>query len=313
VLTRHPGRDSSACGVGVYTLRPYHPDRCRGSIDGVSGVLHVVGTPIGNLADLSDRARETLANADVVAAEDTRRTGRLLRHLGITARMVSLFDANEPQRTELLIGQLRRGTNVALVSDAGMPIVSDPGFRLVRRCADEGIEVRVVPGPSAVTAALVVSGLPANRFVFEGFLPRKAGERLERLRALANEPRTVVLFESPIRLAAMLRDLLAELGDRRIAVARELTKLHEDVVRGTVSELLVALEGTTTRGEVVVVVEGATEPEATELAALVREAQLLVESGTRRREAARSVARDRGGSANEIYEALLRSKADGPD
>ncbi len=278
----------------------------------MSGRLHIVGTPIGNLADLSDRARETLATVDLVAAEDTRRTGRLLRHLGITKRMVSLFDANEPERTELLVDELRSGKDVALVSDAGMPIVSDPGFRLVRRCADEGIEVRVVPGPSAVTAALVVSGLPANRFVFEGFLPRKAGERRERLRALASERRTSVLFESPVRLAALLRDILAELGDRRIAVARELTKLHEDVVRGPVSEVLASLEGTTTRGEVVVVVEGAAEPEETELEVLVREAQLLVEGGTRRRDAARSVARERGGSANEIYEGLLRSKADGP-
>lgn len=279
----------------------------------MSGVLHIVGTPIGNLADLSDRARETLANVDIVAAEDTRRTGRLLRHLGITARMVSLFDANEPQRTDLLVRELRGDKDVALVSDAGMPIVSDPGFRLVRRCADEGIEIRVVPGPSAVTAALVVSGLPANRFVFEGFLPRKAGERLERLHALASEPRTMVLFESPVRLAALLRDVRSELGDRRIAVARELTKLHEDVVRGTVSQILAAVEDTTTRGEVVVVVEGAAEPEVMELEALVREAQLLVDSGTRRRDAARSVARERGGSANEIYEALLRSKTDGPD
>ncbi len=279
----------------------------------MSGLLHIVGTPIGNLADLSDRARATLANVDIVAAEDTRRTGRLLRHLGITARMVSLFDANEPARTELLVRELRSGKDVALVSDAGMPIVSDPGFRLVRACADEGIEVRVVPGPSAVTAALVVSGLPANRFVFEGFLPRKAGERLERLRALAGEPRTVVLFESPLRLAALLRDLLAELGDRRIAVARELTKLHEDVVRGPISDVVSALADTTTRGEVVVVVEGAAEPAAAELEVLVREAQHLVESGTRRRDAARLVARERGGSANEIYEALLRSGTDGPD
>jgi 16S rRNA (cytidine1402-2'-O)-methyltransferase len=276
-------------------------------------VLHIVGTPIGNLSDLGERARETLSKVDLVAAEDTRRTGRLLRHLGISARMLSLFDANEPERTELLVRELRVGKDVALVSDAGMPVVSDPGFRLVRRCAEEGIEVRVVPGPSAVTAALVVSGLPANRFVFEGFLPRKAGERSERLRALASEPRTVVVFESPVRLPALLRDLLAGLGDRRIAVARELTKLHEDVVRGTVSEVLAGLEGTTTRGEVVVVVEGASEPEVMELEALVREAQLLVDAGTRSRDAARSVARDRGGSANEIYEALLRSKADGPD
>jgi 16S rRNA (cytidine1402-2'-O)-methyltransferase len=272
----------------------------------VPGTLFVVGTPIGNLADLTDRARSTLAAVDLVAAEDTRRTGRLLSGLGIEARLVSLFEGNERDRTPQLLAKLRDGADVALVSDAGMPGVSDPGFRLVRACADEGIDVRVVPGPSSVTAALVVSGLPADRWVFEGFLPRKKGERRERLRALATERRTIVLFESPLRLAALLGDLLEELGDRRVAVARELTKLHEEVLRGRASEVLRTLSDTVPRGEVVLVVEGAGEPVAPDLDELVAGARRLVEGGMRKRQAAATIARERGGSANEIYEALVR-------
>jgi 16S rRNA (cytidine1402-2'-O)-methyltransferase len=270
----------------------------------MSGRLVLVGTPIGNLGDLTERGREALAAADLVAAEDTRRTGKLLAHLGIEARMVSLFEGNERERTERLMGELRGGATVALVSDAGMPSVSDPGFRLVRACAEEGIDVTVVPGPSAVTAALAVSGLPTDRWVFEGFLPRREAERRARLRELADEPRTVVLFESPRRLVATLREALEELGDRGVAVARELTKLHEEVVRGRLSEVLESLDGTEPKGEVVVVLEGA-EPEAAPLEELVAEARALVDGGMRKREAATEVARRSGGSANAIYEALV--------
>jgi 16S rRNA (cytidine1402-2'-O)-methyltransferase len=270
----------------------------------VSGRLVLVGTPIGNLGDLTERARDTLAAADLVAAEDTRRTGKLLAHLGIEARMISLFEGNERERTGRLMDELRAGATVALVSDAGMPSVSDPGFRLVRACAEEGIDVTVVPGPSAVTAALAVSGLPTDRWVFEGFLPRRAAERRARLRELADEPRTVVLFESPRRLVETLREVLQELGDRGVAVARELTKLHEEVVRGRLSEVLESLDGTEPKGEVVVVLEGA-EPEVAPLEELVAEARALVDGGMRKREAATEVARRSGGSANAIYEALV--------
>ena len=271
----------------------------------MSGRLYLVGTPIGNLGDLTDRARETLRTVDILAAEDTRRTGRLLSHFGIKRRMVSIFEGNERERTKELLARLREGSDVALVTDAGMPTISDPGFRLVRACADEGIEVRVVPGPSAVTSALVVSGLAVDRFVFEGFLPKRAGERRERLRALAYDPRTVVLFESPLRVATLLREVLVELGDRRIALARELTKLHEEVVRGRVAEVLARLADSAPKGEVVVVLEGYREEEA-ELSALVREARLLVEGGMRKREAASTMARRHGASSNAIYEALIR-------
>jgi 16S rRNA (cytidine1402-2'-O)-methyltransferase len=245
---------------------------------------------------------------DLVAAEDTRRTGRLLAHLGIEKPMRSLFEGNERERTRELLGELHGGREVALVSDAGMPGVSDPGHLLVRGCAEEGIEVRVVPGPSAVTAALVVSGLPSERFVFEGFLPRKAAARRERLQALAGDPRTVVVFESPLRLSTLLADVVAEVGDRRVAVCRELTKLHEEVLRGRASEVLAVLAGVRLRGEVVGVVEGDRGPGPVDLDRLVEEARALVRDGMRKREAAASVAREHGGSANAIYEVLVRRR-----
>ena len=281
----------------------------RGTIDPVSGHLYVVGTPIGNLGDLSDRARETLAAVDLVAAEDTRRTGKLLAHAGIRARMLSLFEGNERQRIDELLERLSEGATVALVSDAGMPAVSDPGFRLLRAAVDAGIGISVVPGPSAVTAALVVSGLPTDRWVFEGFLPRRPSERRSRLRALAHDPRTVVLFESPLRVVTLLRDVLVELGDRRAAVARELTKIHEEVLRGRVSEVLAMLLDSEPRGEIVVVLEGAETPEAA-LSEMVDEAGRLVRDGMRKREAAAAVARASGGSANEIYRALVDSEVE---
>jgi 16S rRNA (cytidine1402-2'-O)-methyltransferase len=274
----------------------------------MAGTLYLVGTPIGNLGDMTDRARETLRQVDLVAAEDTRRTGRLLTAFGIKARTVSLFEGNERARTQELLDALRGGDDVAIVSDAGMPAVSDPGFRIVRACVEAGIDVRVVPGPSSVIAALVVSGLPSDRWVFEGFLPRRAGERRARLQALRHDERTVVLFESPHRLATLLRDVLVELGDRRAAVARELTKLHEEVVRGRVAEVLAALGDLEPKGEVVVVLEGAPQPEPPALAELVADALALVEAGMKKRPAASEVARRSGASANEVYEALVRAQ-----
>ena len=272
----------------------------------MSGRLFLVGTPIGNLGDMTERAKETLAGVDVVAAEDTRRSGRLLSRFGIKRPLVSLFEGNEARRTAELLTALREGRDVALVTDAGMPLISDPGHRLVRACVDEGIDVRVVPGPSAVTAALAVSGLPSDRFVFEGFLPRKAGDRRECLRSLGDEQRTIVVFESPVRLERLLRDVLEELGDRRVAVARELTKLHEEVVRGRVSEVLARLGGSEPKGEVVVVIEGRVAGDHVALPELVGEARRLVDDGMRKREAASSVARRHDASANAIYEALIR-------
>jgi 16S rRNA (cytidine1402-2'-O)-methyltransferase len=189
-----------------------------------------------------------------------------------------------------------------------MPLISDPGHRLVRACVDEGIDVRIVPGPSAVTAALAVSGLPSDRFVFEGFLPRKARDRRERLRSLTDEQRTIVVFESPVRLETLLRGVLEELGDRRVAVARELTKLHEEVVRGRTSEVLARIAGSEPKGEVVLVIEGRVAGDEVTLPELVGEARRLVDDGMRKREAASSVAKRHAASANAIYEALIRPR-----
>jgi 16S rRNA (cytidine1402-2'-O)-methyltransferase len=277
----------------------------------VAGTLWLVGTPIGNLGDLSPRARETLASVDVIAAEDTRRTGRLLKGFDIRRPLVSLFEGNERARTESLLARLRSGASVAVVTDGGMPTISDPGFRLVRGCADEGIDVRVVPGPSAALAALVVSGLPTDRFSFEGFLPRKQGDRARRLDALRDDPRTLVVFESPLRVQALLRDVLVSLGDRRVALARELTKLHEEVRRGRASEVLTWLGDAGLKGEVVVVIEGASGSEIPDLETCVEEARALVAGGMKKREAAHAVAARHGLAANAIYRTLLASTSGG--
>jgi len=272
----------------------------------VTGTLYLVGTPIGNLGDLAPRAVETLAAVDLIAAEDTRRTGRLLAHLELVdRRLISFFEGNERERTEEVLRRLRDGSTVALVTDGGMPTVSDPGFRLVRACAAEGIDVRVVPGPSAAIAGLAISGLPTDRFVFEGFLPRKAGERRARLEALASDPRTIVVFESPKRVRTMVAEALDALGDRPAVVARELTKLHEEVIRGQLSELPAMLDAATLKGEVVVVIGGAEPSTSAEPGELVAEAQALIAGGARTRDAARAVAKRHGTSANELYAHLL--------
>lgn len=277
----------------------------------MTGTLFLVGTPIGNLGDMSDRARRTLAQAHLIAAEDTRRTGRLLRSLGIEGRFLSFFEANEKKQLPRVLRVLGEGRDVAVVSDAGMPGVSDPGYRLVRACIEAGIPVDVVPGPSALLGALVLSGLPTDRFAFEGFLPRTGRARAERLRQVARDPRTLVLFESPRRTARMLRDLLAECGDRRVAVVRELTKLHQEVIRGRLSEVLGGLEGRELKGELVLVLEGRRDEAPAgkpgrereeEAVALARE---LAAQGARKREAARRASAATGVPARMIYDALV--------
>ena len=271
----------------------------------MAGTLHIVATPIGNLGDLGERAKQTLADVDLVVAEDTRRTGRLLKSFGIEAPLRSMFDGNERARTPGVVCDLLAGRSVALVSDGGMPLVSDPGYLLVRACVEEGIDVRVVPGPSAAIAALVVSGLPTDRFIFEGFLPRTSAQRRTRLAALALDPRTLVFYEAPRRVAGLLRDIGVELGDRRVAVCRELTKLHERVVRGSVSEVLEAVGDEPLRGEVVVVVEGDREGAPRDLESALAMAGSLIAEGTRKRDAARLVAAETGVGANEIYRGLI--------
>ena len=228
------------------------------------GRLAVISTPIGNLGDLSPRAREEFATAELVAAEDTRRTGQLLTTLGLSRPLVSLHEHNESERIGELLEKLRGGARIALVSDAGTPLLSDPGFELVRRVSQEGILVVAVPGPSAITAALSIAGLPTERFTFEGFLPARLAERRARINELARESRTLVFFEAPHRIAESLEDMAAGFGaDRRVAVARELTKVFETVYRGSLAQLAVQAraDANFSRGEITVVVEGA--PRAT--------------------------------------------------
>lgn len=225
-----------------------------------SGVLYLVATPIGNMGDISARAREILAAAGVVAAEDTRHSGRLLRELGLERPLLSLHEHNEKARAVELVARLRAGESVALVSDAGTPLVSDPGYPLVRAAVEAGIVVVPVPGPCAAIAALSASGLPGERFCFEGFLPARAAARRQRLAELASEPRTLVLYEAPHRIAACLADLAAALGgERRACVAREITKLHETFYRASLGELAARAraDADLQRGEAVIVVEGA--------------------------------------------------------
>jgi 16S rRNA (cytidine1402-2'-O)-methyltransferase len=229
------------------------------------GRLAVISTPIGNLGDLSPRARDELAAAELVAAEDTRRTGQLLTTLGLSRPLVSLHEHNESERIGELLERLRGGARIALVSDAGTPLLSDPGFELVRRVSEAGIPVVAVPGPSAITAALSIAGLPTGRFTFEGFLPARLAERRARLAELAPENRTLVFFEAPHRIAECLEDMSAAFGgERRAAVARELTKVFETVYRGTLATLASQARGDAnfTRGEITVVVAGAARAEA---------------------------------------------------
>jgi 16S rRNA (cytidine1402-2'-O)-methyltransferase len=277
--------------------------------------LVLAGAPIGRAADASARLREELAAAEVVAAEDTRRLHRLCKDLDVvlTGRVLSYFEGNEVRRTPELLDALRAGQRVLLVTDAGMPSVSDPGYRLVAAAAAEDLPVTCVPGPSAVTTALAVSGLPSDRFCFEGFLPRKAGERRARLGALAAERRTAVFFEAPHRLAEALADMAAVLGgDRPAVVCRELTKTHEQVRRGTLAQLAAwAAEGV--RGEITVVVAGAPES-AVDLTAteLVRQVHVREEAGLSRKEAVAAVAQETGVPKREVYDAVVASKTRKP-
>lgn len=226
------------------------------------GTLYLVGTPIGNVEDLSPRAQRLLEAVDVIAAEDTRHTKGLLDRFGIRTPMVSYHDHNKDARTPELIRRLREGASVAVVSDAGSPGISDPAFTLVRAAAGLGLEVVPVPGPSSAICALEVSGLPTDRFAFEGFLPRKAGKRRARIEELRADPRTLIFFESPHRLRVTLSDLVSAWGNRPASVSRELTKKFEETKRGTLGELLAWVEGSPPRGEFVLVVGGARPEES---------------------------------------------------
>ena len=270
--------------------------------------LHVVSTPIGNLGDITHRAVEVLRAADVVLAEDTRRTGVLLRHYGVEARMVSAHEHNEASRAATVVEMLREGKEVALVTDAGTPLLSDPGARIVREVVAAGFEVVPVPGASALLAALVASGIDADRFTFYGFIARKGKNRSEVLEEIARLAHDAVLYESPTRTAELLRDLAAACGPtRRVAVARELTKLHEEFFRGTLKEAALRAEEREVRGEIVVVVEGRPEAEAEEEAAETDAlagrslAAALIAQGLAPSAVAKELRRKLGITRNEAY------------
>ncbi len=272
----------------------------------MSGTLFVVATPIGNLEDLAPRARQTLATADLIAAEDTRHTGRLLSHFGIKTRLLALHDHNEAQITESLISELANGKTVALVSDAGTPLVSDPGYRLVRAAHRSNIPVATIPGPSAMTAALSVAGLPTDRFCFEGFLPAKTKARRDVLESLVNEPRTMIFYESVHRIEKTFEDLVAAFGASRPAfIGRELTKLYEQCVHARLDELLEQIVSGTIpdKGEFVIVVGGSGE-ERTSPALIDR---LLVELSGKLpdKEIAKIVSLATGEKRNALYQRLL--------
>lgn len=275
------------------------------------GVLTIAATPLGNVGDASARLVTAMAEADVIAAEDTRRLHRLARDLGvkITAEVVALHDTVEASRSARIIERLEQGASVLLVSDAGMPLVSDPGYRLVRACIDHGVEITVLPGPSAVLAALAVSGLPVDRFCFEGFLPRKAGERQRRIQELAGERRTLIFFEAPHRLAQTLAALAEGFGpDRPAALCRELTKTYEEVRRGTLADLLEGLQEV--RGEITLVVGGATTPARSgDADAWAEEVADMELHGVSRRDAIAAVASHRGVARRDVYDAVVRAKA----
>ena len=270
------------------------------------GSLTLVGTPIGNLSDFSPRAVEALSAADVIAAEDTRVSLKLLNHFGVKKPLVSYHEHNKASRGEELLARMRDGQRIALVTDAGMPAISDPGETLVAACHAQGIPVHIVPGPTALTTAVALSGLPSGRFTFEGFLSVSKHERREHLHSIETEPRTMVFYEAPHKLRATLHDLLDALGDRRMAIVRELTKIHEEVQLTTLSDAAARYDEEEPRGEIVLVIEGAPAPVQTAtLSDAVALARTYMKAGDRPADAAKKAAGQTGQKKNEIYKLLV--------
>ena len=276
----------------------------------MSGKLYLVGTPIGNLGDIYPRCAETLAAADFIAAEDTRVSRKLLSHLELHKPMVSYYEHNSRESGARIVERLLAGETCALVTDAGMPAISDPGEDLVRLCAEAGVEVVAVPGPSAVVTALALSGLPTGRFTFEGFLSVTRKNRLEHLASLREEKRTMVFYEAPHKLAQTLRDLCEAFGaERPVALCRELTKLHEEVIRTTLGAAAARYEENEARGEFVLVVAGAPElPEAKDPESALRRALELASGGLSARDAVRKAAEEFSVSRNALYRAFQQAK-----
>lgn len=293
--------------------------KCREFADGaqreteivrMKGKLYLCATPIGNLGDISRRLIETLGMVDLIAAEDTRRTARLLNHIGVSKPQTSYFEHNRRAKGEAIIAELLSGKNVALVSDAGTPAISDPGEDLVSQCAEAGIEVVAVPGPVAAVCALTVSGLPTGRFAFEGFLSVNKRSRAAHLEKVKSDDRTLIFYEAPHKLLNTLRDMLSVFGDRKIALCREITKLHEETIRCTLSEAITHFENTPPRGEFTLVVEGAAAAEPqNEWEGMTAKGHVsyYLSLGMDEKDAIRRAAKDRGVPKREIY-ALVKTK-----
>lgn len=273
------------------------------------GTLYLVGTPIGNLEDITYRAVRVLSEADLIAAEDTRHTIKLLNHFNISKPLISYHDNNRISRAKELTDKLKEGLNIALVSDAGMPSISDPGEELVSMAVSQGIKVTVVPGPSASLTALVLSGLPSDRFAFEGFLPRKHSDRVKFLKTIRDEERTIIFYEGPHRVKSMLQDLYGVFGERRVSVLRELTKVHEEAIRGTLGEIIAHFEVNEPRGEFVIVVEGAPQKEEKQdfsCLSVEEHVEHYLKQGYDRMDAMKQAAKDRGMSKRDIYNSLFK-------
>lgn len=278
----------------------------RDSIPGARGVIYLVATPIGNLEDITLRALRVLRQADIVACEDTRHTGRLLHHHGIDNRLVSFHEHNEPARAKELVARALNGEAVALVSDAGTPTISDPGYRLVQAALQAGVRIVPVPGANAAVSALTASGLPTHRFTFLGFLPSKQGQRRKAIRSLANTDGTVILYESPHRILATLEDLARSLGDRRIALARELTKIHEEYLRGSAASIRDQLsQRGAVRGEFVLLIGPGSGPPQDGDSGLAGRVRELQSEGHTRMESIKRAAKERRLSKREAYALLL--------
>lgn len=275
----------------------------------MSGILYLVGTPIGNLGDFSPRAVQTLERVDFIAAEDTRVTLKLLNHFAIKKPMISYYEHNRREKGEQIIARLVAGESCALVTDAGMPAVSDPGEDLVALCHESGVTVSAVPGPTAFATAVALSGLPVGRFTFEGFLSRNKQSRREHLESIRTERRTMVFYEAPHKLPATLQDMAAALGDRRMAIVREITKIYEQVIRTTLPEAARIYGDGSLKGEIVLVIEGKTETDAPPtLEETVALARSLASGGLCVNEAAKEAVKDTPYKKNQIYKALVEEK-----
>ncbi len=272
-----------------------------------TGTLYIVATPIGNLEDITLRALRILKEVQLIAAEDTRQTQKLLARFDIHKQLTSYHDHNKEQKAELLVERLGNGESVALVSDAGTPGISDPGYYLVNRAVEEGVQVVPIPGVTAAMAAVSASGLPTDAFVFEGFVPSRRSQRVRKFESLKDEPRTVILYEAPHRIADCLKDLLEIFGDRRAVMARELTKIHEEILRGKLSDIISGIEGRAPKGEITLVIEGMKKkpPEPTVLSLADHVETLVREEGISKKEAIAKVAELRGVPKKVVYKEAI--------